>query len=217
MILIDSREQNAPYVQKQFTKHNIDSEITCLDTSTGSDYLISNLKGSCAVQRKVVVSEMISELDQIMHQIVPSLKNFSENPVLLLEENMGISPDGYLHNRADGRTTDMLATSYYGYLETIRKMGVEVITTRDLNQSIWWMISMHGYLEKNHYPPHKKYFSTGEQAIGMLSTIQGIGEARAIKALQKTSIRGMCGMKNVEGLTKRQSEKLQDVLRYRYD
>ena len=215
MIIIDSREQNGPYIQKQLAKHGIETEITCLDTSTGSDYLISNLKGSCAVQRKVVCSEMLGELDQIMHQIVPALKNFSDNPVLLLEENFGIRPDGYLYNRIDGRETDMLATSYFGYLETIRKIGVDVQTTRDLNQSIWWLIAMHGYLEKNHYPPHRKYFGIGEQAVGMLSTIQGIGEARALKALQKTSIRGMCGMKEVQGLTKRQSEKLQDVLRYR--
>ena len=215
MIIIDSREQNGPYIQKQLAKHGIETEITCLDTSTGSDYLISNLKGSCAVQRKVVCSEMLGELDQIMHQIIPALKNFSENPVLLLEENMGISPDGYLHNRADGRTTDMLATSYYGYLETIRKMGVEVITTRDLNQSIWWMIAMHGYLAKNHYPVHKKYFSVHDQAVGMLSTVQGIGEARAEKALKKASIRGMCGMKQVEGLTAKQSESLQKILRFK--
>jgi len=215
VILIDSREFNGPYIQTQFTKHNIESEITCLETNTGSDYFISNLKGSCAIQRKVVVSEMISELDQIMHQIIPALKNFSENPVLLLEENFSISPDGYLHNRADGRPTDMLATSYYGYLETVRKLGVDVQCTRDLNQSVWWMIAMHGYLAKEHYPKHRKYFSVQEQSIGMLTAVTGIGEARAMKALEHGSIRSMCGCRNVPGLTGKMSERLQEILRWK--
>ena len=152
IILIDSRERQAAYIKRRFDSVDIESEITGLPTETGSDYLISNTYGSVAIQRKVVVSEMISELDEIMYQIAPRMINFSENPVLLLEENYGISKGGYLFNRQDNRETEMLATSYYGYLETIRKMGIEVITTRDLNSSIWWMISTHGYLGKQHYP-----------------------------------------------------------------
>lgn len=215
MILIDSREQHGPYISARFAESNIDSDIVALPTESGADYLISSTHGSVAIQRKVVVGEMLSELDEIMHETIPALKNFSDNPCLLLEENYSITRDGYLQNRNDGRSTDMLATSYFGYLETIRKLGVDVITVRDLNQSIWYMIATHGYLSKNHYPPHKKYFSVQEQAIGVLTTIPTIGEARAKKALEKMSIRGMCGMKQIEGLTRKQSMKLQDVLRYR--
>ena len=215
MILIDSREQNGPYISARFANACIDSDIVTLPTESGCDYLISNTFGSVAVQRKVVVSEMISELDEIMYDIIPALKNFSDNPCILLEENFGITKDGYLHNRNDGRPTELLATSYFGYLETLRKMGVDVVTTRDLNQSIWWMIATHGYLSKEHYPKHKKYFSLQEQAVGMLSAVPTIGEARAKKALEKSSIRAMCGMKHIDGLTAKQSEKLQNVLRYR--
>lgn len=215
IILIDSREQNAPYISKQFSKAGIESEILCLPTDTGSDYLITNTHGTCAIQRKVVVSEMITELDEIMFETAPHLKNFSENPVLLLEENFGISPEGYLYNRQDSRETEMLVTSYYGYLETIRKMGVDVVTTRDLASSVWWMISMHGYLAKEHFPKHRKYFSEKEVAIGMLTAIPGIGDIRATKALQHTSIRGMCGMKQITGLTAKQSEKLGKILRWK--
>jgi len=215
IILIDSREKQAPFISKQFTKAKITNEILCLPTDTGSDYLITNTHGSCAVQRKVAVSELISELDEIMFETIPHLKNFSENPVLLIEENFAITPEGYLYNRQDNRETEMLATSYYGYLETVRKMGVDVVTTRDLSSSVWWMIAMHGYLEKEHFPKHRKYFSEKECAIGMLTSIPGIGDVRAGKALQNTSIRGMCGMKEITGLTAKQSEKLGKILRWK--
>ena len=213
--MVDSREHNAPYMVKRFGNAGIDAEITCLPTETGSDFVISNLKGSCAVQRKIVVPEMISELDEILYEILPRLKNYNPNPCILLEENYLITKDGYLANRNDHRETQMLATSYFGYLETIKKMGIDVVTTRDINQSIWWMIAMHGYLAKEHYPKHRKYFTVPEQAVGMLCTVPTIGEVRAGKALKLSSIRGMCGMKVVEGLTMKQSEKLQNVLRYR--
>lgn len=215
IILIDSREQNGPYLQKRFAASGIESEIVCFPQNTACDYLITNEKGSCAIQRKVVCSEFISEVDEILHDIVPRLKDFSDNPCFLIEENFSITKDGYLENRQDGRTSDMKATSYYGILETIRKSGVDVYCTRDLNASIWWMVAMHGYLQKNHYPKHHKYFSEQEQAIGMLMCVPGIGEKRAEKALQENSIRGMCGMKRVEGMTEKQSEKLLKVLRWR--
>ena len=215
MILIDTREQNAPYISKRLSEQDIENEISTLPQNTGSDYLIANTYGSCAIQRKVVCSEMISQLDEIKFDIIPRLKNFSENPVLVCEENFGISQDGYLFNRADNRPTELLAKSYYGYLETIRKMGVNVVTTRDLNATIWYLISMHGYLSKEHYPKHTKYFSDKECAIGMLTAIPGIGDARASKALSEISIRGMIGMKQIKGLTSKQSEKLNRIVGYR--
>lgn len=213
--MCDTRERNQAYIMRFLMSKGIESESFTFPQSSGTDYLISAKKGSCAIQRKVVVSEMIGELDEIMYEIIPRLKNFSENPVLLLEENFGISKEGYLYNKADNRETQMFATSYYGYLETIRKMGVGVVTTRDLNSSIWWMISMHGYLEKDHYPKHTKYHSVEEQAVGLLSVIPGVGEERAKKALKHSSIRGMVGMKSVKGLTAPQCEKLQKVLQWR--
>lgn len=109
----------------------------------------------------------------------------------------------------------MLATSYFGILETLRKMGLDVYTTRDLNQSIWWMISIHGYLEKNHFPKHRKYFSMEERAVGMLSAVPGISEARAKKMLAKGSIADAVTNGKVEGLTELQGRKVMDVLIWR--
>lgn len=216
MILVDSRECHAQYIVKFLISQNIDSDIICLPQETGCDYQIINTFGSIAVQRKVVLPEMIGELDEIMYDIVPRLKNYAGetgNPTILLEENFTIGKNGYLYNANDCRESQMLATSYYGYLETIRKMGVEVICTRDLNQSIWWMIATHNYLATQHFPKHRKCFSVQEQAMAMLMAVPGIGEARAGKALAKSSIRGMCVMKDVPGLTEKQSEKLLGVLR----
>jgi ribosomal protein S13 len=59
------------------------------------------------------------------------------------------------------------------------------------------------------------YFSDKEIAIGMLTAIPGIGDARASKALGGTSIRGMMGMKKVDGLTQKQSERLGRVVGWR--
>jgi ERCC4-type nuclease len=212
---VDSREQNGAYAVKRFTEAGIESDIICWPTETGTDYFITNTHGSVAVQRKILVSELISELDQIIYEIVPALKNFSDNPILLVEENHGISKDGYLFNRNDNRPTEFKATSYYGFLETIRKSGVDVVTTRDLNQSLYWMIAMHGYLSKEHFSKHRKYHSPKEIAIGMLTAVPGIGEVRASKALSHSSIRAMTGMKKVQGLTDKMNERLQDVLKWK--
>jgi len=215
IILIDSREKNAPYIKRRFDDVGIDSDITCLPTETGSDYLVSGTFGSVAIQRKIVCSELISELDEIMFDIIPRLKNFSDNPVALIEENYGISKSGYLYNKTDNRETEMLATSYFGYLETIRKMGITVITTRGLNESIWWMAATHGYLGKEHYPPNKKTFTDKDCAVGILSSIPGIGNVRATKALSHNSIRSMVGMKHIEGFTQKQSDRLSKIFHYK--
>lgn len=214
IILIDTREQNGPYIKRRLEAAGIESDIITFSQDTGCDYHIINDKGSCAVQRKVVCSEFITELDD-MFDIAERLMAYSDNPVFLIEENFGITKDGYLLNAKDGRPTEMLATSYYGVLETLRKTGVDVQTTRDLNHSIWWMIAMHGYLAKNHYPKHRKYFSDKELAVGMLTCVAGVGVSRAEKALDKNSLRGMSGMKRIDGLTEKQSSKVGKVLRWR--
>jgi ERCC4-type nuclease len=167
-----------------------------------------------AVQRKVVCSELLNELDETMFETLPRLRNFSDNPVLLIEENFGIDQTGHLFNRGDSRETDMLATSYFGYLETIRKSGVEVVTTRDLNQSVWWMIATHGYLAKEHYPKSRKAHSIKEQAVGMMTAVSGIGEARALKALKDRSLKDMITKNEFGGLTMKQVQKLNEVMGY---
>ena len=214
IILIDTREHNGPYIQKRLQSSGIDAEIVTLSQETAADYIISGEKDTIAVQRKVVCSEFISEIDEILNDIAPRLLGYCEHPVFLVEENFEITKDGYMQNRNDGRCSDLMATSYFGILETLRKMGIDVQCTRDLNSSIWWMTAMHGYLGKNHYPKHKKFFSLQEQAVGMMTVIPGLGYTRAEKALSSNSIRAMSSMKKIPGLTEIQSKKLGDVLRW---
>jgi ERCC4-type nuclease len=143
------------------------------------------------------------------------LASFSDNPCFLIEENFQITKAGYLTDKNTSFESNMLATSYFGILETLRKMGLGVYTTRDLNQSIWWMIGMHGYLEKNHYPKHRKYFSMEERAVGMLSAVPGISEARAKKMLKNGSIAEAIQNGKVEGLTELQGRKVMEVLKWK--
>lgn len=165
----------------------------------------------------MVCSEFVSELDEIVNDIAPRLAQFGENPAFLVEENFDITKDGYLQNKQTGYPTALLATSYFGILETLRKMGLDVYCTRDLNASIWWMVAMHGYLSKNHYPKHRKYFSLQEQAVGMMTAVPGLGPARAEKALAQNSIRSMANLKKIPGLTETQSKKFKEVLMWRAD
>lgn len=212
IILIDTREQSGAYAAKFFTKHGIESELVTLSTDTGSDYFIASKFDSTAIQRKVVCSELISELDITMNETIPHLKNFTHNPIFLVEENYQITEEGYLMDRNTSRESQLLATSYFGYLETIRKLGVEVVMTRDYNESLWYMLSLHNYMEKQHYPHHTKGFKPNESAIGMLSCISKVGEKRAEKALMKQSIMEMCQAGHVDGFTEKMNEKWREVV-----
>jgi hypothetical protein len=196
---------------------NIEAELMTFPQDTGCDYLITNTHGTCCIQRKVALPELTSELDEIMNDIVPRLISFGDNPSLLVEENYGIDESGYLTDRNSGRSSQMLATSYFGFLETIRKMGVDVYCTRDLNSSIYWMAAMHGYLAKHHYPKHRKYFSADEQAVGALCCVPTIGEKRAVKALGGSGLGQMYRKKNVPGLTEKMNERLQKMLQWKGD
>jgi hypothetical protein len=217
VIYVDTREQNGDHIIRRLTKMNIEAELMTFPQDTGCDYLITNTHGTCCIQRKVALPELTSELDEIMNDIVPRLISFGDNPSLLVEENCGIDESGYLTDRNSGRSSQMLATSYFGFLETIRKMGVDVYCTRDLNSSIYWMAAMHGYLAKHHYPKHRKYFSVEEQAVGALCCVPTIGEKRAVKALSGSSLGQMYRKKNVPGLTEKMNERLQKMLQWKGD
>ena len=215
IILCDSREQQGQYIVKFLISKNIDAEIICWPQETGCDYLISNKVGSVAIQRKDAFAEVINQMEEIRYDILPRLKNFSgevHTPVLLVEETFGITKEGYLIDRQSGRESQMLATSYYNFLETIRRSGTDVVTTRDLNQSLWWLVATHGYLAKYHYPKSSTAYSVKEQAMGMMMSVNGMGEARAGKALAESSIKEMGRMTRIPGLTEKQSKKVKEVL-----
>jgi hypothetical protein len=226
IILIDSREHYGSQAQAVFSRHDINSEIVTLPHTSGADYLIANTHGSCAIQRKASIEEICgtpvsdrfkSAMEELRYEILPNLIEFSRNPVLLVEETHNIGEMGYLFRR-DGnvwRETSMHCSSYYGFLETVRSMGVDVVCTRNFDQSIWYMISLEGYLGKCHYPRHLKSFGLDQQATGMLCCVPGVGEARATKALKGYSIADLLHASQVDGLTAKQLLKVKNVLRFK--
>lgn len=155
-------------------------------------------------------------MEELRTDILPRLCTFTDNPVLLVEESHQIGDRGYLF-RKDERSkmfveTELHATSYFGFLESARMIGINVVCTRSLDQSIWYMISMDGYLSREHYPKPLKSYKPHQQALGMLCCVPGIGIKRATAALQERSIDEMC-RKECTGLTKGQQEKIRNVLR----
>ncbi len=197
-----------------FELHGVESEIATLPYASGCDYLISNTCGTCGIQRKDSVKELIIQMEELRYDILPRLIDFTDNPVLLVEESHIIGDDGYLFRR-DGSVyleTGMHSKSYYGFLETVRMMGVDVVCTRNLDASIWYMIAMDGYLSNEHYPKHLKSFKPHQSALGMLACIPKVGMKRATKALESKSLIEMYRSVKVDGLTDTMLKKLKQTM-----
>jgi ERCC4-type nuclease len=187
MIIIDSREQNQDYIEGKLTEIGIESSITCL--VHGMDYLIVGTCGSIGVQRKTF-PEVATQMQEIREDIIPALMDQSENPVLLVEETFRIDEQGMMWRKEGNflKPAQLSARSYYNFLQSIRQMGCEVVTTRELDQSIWWMYSIHAYLHEDHYPKPKKKYGVEMQALGALCCFNGIGVTTAKKLLTQHSL-----------------------------
>lgn len=158
-----------------------------------------------------------SAMEELLHDILPNLAAFTDNPILLVEESHILGERGYLFRRDRNHwvETGMHCSSYYGFLETVRNLGIDVVCTRNLDASIWYMISMHGYLGRMHYPKHLKMFTAGQQALGMLCCVPTVGEKRAMQALGEKSIVEIAMSKTVAGLTDTQLGKVKKVLQWK--
>jgi ERCC4-type nuclease len=197
LILIDTREQNQDYIESKLTANNVESNITCL--SYGVDYIIIGTHGSMAIQRKTF-PEVAIQMQEIREGIVPALLEVSDNPVLLVEETMSVDEKGMCWRKEGNflRPAQLSARQYYNFLNSVRQMGCEVITTRNLDQSIWWMYSTHSYLHEEHYPKSKKKYGVDMQALGCLCCFNGIGQTTAKKVLQKHSLRDLVNMNDLQ-------------------
>ena len=163
------------------------------------------------------MAELVNQMQDLREDILPRLITFTDNPVLLVEESHQVGERGYLFRKENGmfKETQMHCTAYYSFLESVRMMGVEVVCTRNLDQSIWYMIGMDGYLSREHYPKPMKSFKPKQQQIGMLCCVPGIGQKRAAAALEGRSISDLLNAREVDGLTPKQLEKIRKVLRYK--
>jgi len=216
MILIDSREQNQDYIEGKLTDMGIESTITCL--VHGMDYLIAGNYGSIGIQRKTF-PEVAIQMPEIREDIVPALMEQTESPVLLVEETFQIDEHGMMWRKEGNflRPAQLSARSYYNFLQSIRQMGCEVVTTRNLDQSIWWMYSINAYLHEEHYPKPKKKYGVEMQALGALCCFNGIGATTAKKLLTQHSLSELIKMHDkdlVKSMTLNQAanfKKVKDV------
>jgi ERCC4-type nuclease len=219
MIIIDSREQNQDYIEGILTKAGIESSITCL--THGMDYLIVGTHGSIGVQRKTF-PEIAIQMQEIREDIVPALMDATESPVLLVEETFTVDTDGMMWRKEGNflKPAQLSIRSYYNFLQSIRQMGCEVVSTRNLDQSIWWMYSVHAYLHEAHYPKPKKKYGVEMQALGALCCFNGIGQTTAKKILQKHSLKELVGMDEkelVKVITVNQTMNFRKVVEVKYE
>jgi hypothetical protein len=189
VILIDTREQHQEYIRRYLDSNSIENTITCLGNGTGMDYFIANGNRSVGVQRKTA-DEVFQEMEEIRGEVIPSLMELTDTPVLLIEEQFNIGRDGHMYRKQGGFLVEvgLTARSYYNFLNSIRLMGCEVVCTRNLDQSIWWMISTHSYIADEHYPKRKKGFGHNMQAVGALCCVNNFGITSVKKLLSEYSL-----------------------------
>jgi ERCC4-type nuclease len=220
IILVDSREQNGLYIKSKFDQIGVESDICTLPYNSGCDYYISNSHGSCGIQRKDSTKELVQQMEELRTDILPRLITYTDNPILLVEESHKIGEGGNLFRKEGSmyKETGTTATSYYGFLESIRMMGVDVVTIQaatDMMPTIWYLAAMDGFLSRDHYPKHQKSFKPNQQALGMLCCVPGIGMKRAAKALETNSIKDIATKTKIEGLTTKQHQKIKRVLEWK--
>ncbi len=192
LIITDTREQNHEYIEAIIKKHGgIDYVRTCLDH--GMDYQIVGKSDSVGIQRKSGSKEIPKQLSELRNDILPSLKNLTSNPILLIEEDFSIDDNGTMYQRRDSMLYPMQLNvkAYYNFISSIKLSGIDVVTTRNLDASIWWMIATAEYLDNYHYPKITKQFRVENQAIGALCSLNGIGPTKAKKLLNHYSLKDL--------------------------
>lgn len=197
VVIIDSREQNQDHICDRLKDYGIDVSVTCLQH--GMDYLIAGTYGSIGVQRKTF-PEVATQMAEIRTDIVPALMDATDNPILLVEEGFRIDNTGMMFRKEGNfmKPANIMARSYYNFLQSIRLMGCEVVCTRDLDQSIWWMYSIHSYIHSQHYPKQKKRYGSDMQALGALCCINSFGITASKKLLAQHTIYDMLQMTDAQ-------------------
>ena len=198
-IIVDSREHNKEYIVGKFKEHGgIESMITCLSYSM--DYLIMGNACSVGIQRKSGSKEIPQQMKALKEDILPALKELTDNPVLLIEEDFHIGQDGIFYRRQDGMLypTSLNTKSYFNFIHSTKLSGVDVVTTRNLDASIWWMIATGLWVENNHYPKQKKKYLPSMQAVGALCCCNGFGQTKSEKLLSQYSLGELFLMNHLE-------------------
>lgn len=166
----------------------------------GMDYLIVGAADSVGIQRKSGAMEIPKQMSALRDDILPALKELTENPVLLIEEDFVIGSNGVFYRREEGmlKPTDLNTKSYFNFIHSVKASGVDVITTRNLDASIWWMIATGLWVETAHYPKLKKQFTPTMQALGAICCANGVGPSKSEQLLKVHSLRELATMPDIE-------------------
>ena len=148
-----------------------------------TDYVLTSdnkeVQNSIAIQRKTI-GEVLSQFKEIQTRL-HELQKYGV-PWLLVEENgMFINANGIIMSKR-GKIlyeTGVKAQSYYNFLHSIQRAGTNVKTTRNWEDSIWWLYSLHKYIQKQHYPKLNRTYTKKEEIVGALQTISNVGSEKA--------------------------------------
>jgi hypothetical protein len=197
LIITDTREHEYEFIVSTFRNLGIDTEVTCLQH--GMDYLILGDHGEIGVQRKTF-PEICQQMTELREDILPALADLTENPVLLVEEHFIIDNNGAMYRKKGNmmEPANITARMYYNFCQTVRAMGIEIVSTKDLHDSIWWMYSVHAYIHEEHYPKQKKKYGVDMQARGVLCCINSFGPTKATKLLKDNTIAGLISMSDAQ-------------------
>jgi hypothetical protein len=197
MILIDTREQEREFIETRLNALNIDTTITCLEH--GMDYMIVGTYDVVGVQRKTF-PEICTQMQEIREDIIPALMDLTESAVLLVEEYFQIDNQGMMWRKEGNylKPANISARMYYNFLQSMRQMGCDIVVTRELANSIWWMYGLHSYIHEFHYPKQKKRYGAEMQALGALCCINNFGPTIGKKLLKDHTIHELLNMKDSE-------------------
>lgn len=198
-IIIDTRERYSVVAKIFFDSHNIDIHETCLSADHYTDYLIVQDNKTLGVQRKSI-GEVINQMQDIRERIHTIVKVY-DRCVLLVEEDFTISENGFIIRKTETGNfeTKGKVVNYYNFLQSLRDDGAEVITTKNYEQSLWWIYATHERMKTMHVPKiHARNHTPLEEAIGMLCSISGFGIKSCEKILDINTISDLIEMNDNE-------------------
>ena len=181
MILIDSREQWKEEIQTKLQSLHINAQILKLENY--ADYVLTSdnkeVSNTVAVQRKTI-GEVLSQFKDIQMRL-HELEEYGV-PWLLVEENgLFINSSGMILSKRGKLLyeTGIKAQSYYNFLHSVQRTGTTVKITSNWEQSVWWLYSLHQYIQKEHYPKRNRKYTQKEEVVGAVQTIPGVGSEKA--------------------------------------
>ena len=193
MILIDSREQWKEEIQTKLQSLHINAHVLKLENY--ADYVLTSdnkeVQNTMAIQRKTIgevlstkkdkkTGKKVSMMSEIRNRV--SELNMYGVPWLLVEENgMFINSSGIILSKRGKLLyeTGVKAQSYYNFLHSVERMGTTIKITSNWEQSVWWLYSLHQYIQKEHYPKHNRKYTQKEEVVGALMDIPGVGSEMA--------------------------------------